>query len=104
VGWAPVQVYTLDRRSDESGVVVRDELPRDYCLDSLVAVDKGPGRNRPVRATRAQAGVATWRVPERLLDEPDEFVAWARLALAAAGRVAAKRTPVPRRKSRRTSR
>jgi DNA transformation protein and related proteins len=33
-----------------------------------------------------------WRAPERLFDEPDEFVAWARLALAAAGRVAAKRT------------
>jgi DNA transformation protein and related proteins len=33
-----------------------------------------------------------WRAPERLFDEPDEFVTWARLALAAAGRVAAKRT------------
>jgi DNA transformation protein len=33
-----------------------------------------------------------WRAPERLLDEPDEFVAWARAALAAARRVAAKRT------------
>ena len=32
-----------------------------------------------------------WRVPERLLDEPDEFVAWARIAMAAADRVAAKR-------------
>ena len=31
-----------------------------------------------------------WRAPERLLDEPDELVAWARLALAAAHRVAAK--------------
>ena len=30
-----------------------------------------------------------WRVPERLLDEPDELVVWARAALAAAGRVAA---------------
>src|SRR5580658_436327 len=28
-----------------------------------------------------------WRAPEQLLDEPDEFVAWARLALAAARRV-----------------
>jgi DNA transformation protein and related proteins len=33
-----------------------------------------------------------WRAPERLFDEPDEFVAWARIALAAARRVAAKRT------------
>ena len=32
-----------------------------------------------------------WRVPERLFDEPDEFIEWARAALAAAHRVAAKR-------------
>src|ERR1700692_1737017 len=32
-----------------------------------------------------------WRAPERLLDEPDEFVTWAQTALAAARRVAAKR-------------
>jgi DNA transformation protein and related proteins len=32
-----------------------------------------------------------WRVPERLFDEPDELVSWARAALAAAQRVAAKR-------------
>jgi DNA transformation protein and related proteins len=32
-----------------------------------------------------------WRVPERLLDEPDELVLWARAALAAAGRVAVER-------------
>jgi DNA transformation protein and related proteins len=31
-----------------------------------------------------------WRAPERLFDEPDEFVDWARTALAAARRVAAK--------------
>ena len=30
-----------------------------------------------------------WRAPERLFDEPDELVAWARAALAAARRVAA---------------
>jgi DNA transformation protein len=38
-----------------------------------------------------------WRAPERLLDDPDEFVEWARLALAAARRVAGKRTPATRR-------
>ncbi len=32
-----------------------------------------------------------WRVPDRLFDEPDEFVVWARAALAAARRVAAER-------------
>jgi DNA transformation protein len=39
-----------------------------------------------------------WRVPERLFDEPEELVDWARAALAAAHRIAAKReraTPTP---------
>ena len=35
--------------------------------------------------------LAFWRVPERLIDEPDELLVWARAALAAARRVAAKR-------------
>ena len=40
-----------------------------------------------------------WRAPERLFDEPDDFVTWARAALAAARRVAAKREHLaPRRK------
>jgi DNA transformation protein len=42
-----------------------------------------------------------WRAPERLFDETDELVTWARLALAAARRVAAKRgRTAPRRKSK----
>jgi DNA transformation protein len=42
-----------------------------------------------------------WRAPERLFDEPDELVAWARAALAAARRVAAKRErTAPGRKSK----
>lgn len=32
-----------------------------------------------------------WRAPDRLFDEPEELVAWARAALAAARRVAATR-------------
>jgi DNA transformation protein and related proteins len=39
-----------------------------------------------------------WRAPERLFDEPEELVAWARAALAAARRVAAKREPMARRR------
>jgi DNA transformation protein len=39
-----------------------------------------------------------WRAPERLFDEPDELVTWARAALAAARRVAAKREPTSRRR------
>jgi len=37
--------------------------------------------------------LAFWRAPERLFEEPDELLSWARAALAAAGRVAAKRKP-----------
>jgi DNA transformation protein and related proteins len=42
--------------------------------------------------------LAFWRAPERLFDEPDELVTWARAALAAARRVAAKREPTARRR------
>jgi DNA transformation protein and related proteins len=35
--------------------------------------------------------LAFWRAPERLFDDPDELVTWARIALSAARRVAAKR-------------
>jgi DNA transformation protein and related proteins len=37
--------------------------------------------------------LAFWRAPERLFDEPEELLTWARAALAAAARVAAKRKP-----------
>ena len=46
--------------------------------------------------------LAFWRAPERLFDKPDELVSWARAALGAARRVAAKRErSAPRRKSKR---
>jgi len=45
--------------------------------------------------------LAFWRAPERLFDEPDELVAWARAALGAARRVAVKRDrAAPRRGSK----
>jgi DNA transformation protein len=41
-----------------------------------------------------------WRAPERLFDQPDVLVTWAREAMGAAHRVAAKRKrPAPRRKA-----
>ena len=45
--------------------------------------------------------LAFWRAPERLFDEPDDLVTWARAALAAARRVAAKRERTPPRRKRR---
>lgn len=50
-----------------------------------------------------QGGVidlAFWRAPDRLFDEPDELVRWARAALGAALRVAAKRDRAPRRQAK----
>jgi DNA transformation protein len=45
--------------------------------------------------------LAFWRAPDRLLDEPDELVTWARAALGAARRVAAKaERTAPKRKSK----
>jgi len=45
--------------------------------------------------------LAFWRAPDRLFDEPDELVSWARAALGAALRVATKRRQTtPRRRSR----
>ena len=50
----------------------------------------------------AMIDLSFWRVPERLFDEPEELVAWARAALAAAHRVAAKRErAAPKRKTAR---
>ena len=47
--------------------------------------------------------LAFWRAPERLFDEPDELIAWAQAALAAARRVATKRERMaPKRKSKPT--
>lgn len=43
-----------------------------------------------------------WRAPERLFDEPDEFIDWARKAVSAARRVSAdkeQKKPKPRKKA-----
>jgi DNA transformation protein len=42
-----------------------------------------------------------WRVPERLFDEPDEMLEWARAALAAARRTAAAKSTKTRRRAKR---
>ena len=44
---------------------------------------------------------AYWRVPERLFDDPDEMVVWARAALAAGQRAQAKAKPKAKRRQRR---
>lgn len=44
---------------------------------------------------------AYWRVPERLFDDPDEMVEWARAALAAGQRAARRKTPKRKSKAQR---
>ena len=39
--------------------------------------------------------LARWRAPDRLFDDSDALLAWARLALAAANRIAARRKLSP---------
>jgi DNA transformation protein and related proteins len=58
-------------------------------------------------ATKAgRRGVMSYRrMPDRLYDDPEELAAWARAALAAAGRSGAgKKSPKPRRKPGRARR
>jgi DNA transformation protein len=57
------------------------------------AVFKEAGSDPPLNYEKGGRTIdlSFWRVPERLLDEPDELVVWARAALAAARRVAAER-------------
>ncbi len=61
--------------------------------------ESAPPLNYKKRGTTID--LSFWRVPERLFDEPDELVTWARAALAAAHRIAAKRErATPKRKSK----
>ena len=52
------------------------------------------------RKNGSSIDLSFWRAPERLFDEPDELIAWARAALGAARRVAAKREGTPRRRNK----
>lgn len=47
-------------------------------------------------AKRKRVAMSYWRMPERLLDDPDELAQWARAALGAARRAAVKKNIVKR--------
>ena len=108
---APLGHITLRRMFGKTGVFC-DKLMLAMVLDNTLyfRVDDGnratfqEAASFPPLNYRKQGGtidLAFWRAPERLLDEPDELVDWARAALAAARRVAAKRSgAVPQRKAR----
>ena len=108
---APLGRITMRRMFGKTGVfcdglmlaMVRDDVLYVRVDDSNRTVFKEAAAFPPLNYEKKGGTIdlAFWRVPERLFDEPDEFGTWARAALAAARRVAAKRDrTVPKRKSR----
>ena len=109
---APLGRVTLRRMFGKTGVfcdgvmfgVVTENTLYFRVDDDNRAVFKEAEAFPPLNYEKGGAAIdlAFWRAPERLFDEPDELLTWARAALAAAGRVAAKRKPAaPVRKSKR---
>jgi DNA transformation protein len=83
------------------GMVLEDTLffrVDDQNRESFAEAQASPPLNYKKKGTTID--LAFWRAPERLLDDPDELVTWAHMALAAAHRVAAKRgQSVPKQES-----
>ncbi len=98
---APLGKITMRRMFGKTGVfcnglmlgMVTDDTLYVRVDDQNRAVFKEAESTPPLNYEKKGATIdlAFWRVPERLLDEPDELVVWARAALAAARRVATKR-------------
>lgn len=105
---APLGHVTMRRMFGKTGVfcdglmlgMVRDDTLYFRVDDHNRAAFKEAEAFRPLNYEKGGASIdlAFWRAPERLFDEPEELVAWAREALAAARRVAAKREPTARRR------
>ena len=107
---APLGRVTMRRMFGKTGVfcdglmfaMVTDDTLYFRVDDRNRDVFKEAADSRPLNYEKGGQTIdlSFWCAPERLLDEPDELVAWARVALAAAGRVAAKRQrPARRRKA-----
>lgn len=98
---APLGRVTMRRMFGKTGVfcdgvmlgMVTDNTLYVRVDDQNRAIFKEAASHPPLSYEKQGSSIdlAFWRVPERLFDEPDELVTWARAALAAARRVAAKR-------------
>lgn len=103
--FAPLGRMTLRRMFGKSGVfcdglmfgVVSDDTLYFRVDDQNRALFQEAASSPPLSYVKQGRTVdmAFWRAPDRLLDEPDELLTWAREALAAAGRVAARRGRKP---------
>jgi DNA transformation protein len=108
---APLGQVTMRRMFGKTGVfcdglmlgMVRDDTLYFRVDDHNRTVFREAEAFPPLNYEQGGASIdlAFWRAPERLFDEPDELVAWAREALGAARRVAAKREPTTRRRKSR---
>jgi DNA transformation protein len=98
---APLGQITMRRMFGKTGVfcdgvmlgMVRDNILYFRVDDDNRAIFKEAESFPPLNYEKKGGTIdlSFWRAPERLFDEPDELVTWARAALAAAQRVAAKR-------------
>src|SRR5215211_5514236 len=105
---APLGHITMRRMFGKTGVfcdglmlgMVRDDTLYFRVDDHNRTVFREAEAFPPLNYEKGGASIdlSFWRAPERLFDEPDELVAWARAALAAARRVAAKRERTARRR------
>jgi DNA transformation protein and related proteins len=109
---APLGHITVRRMFGKSGVfcdgvmlgMVRDDTLYFRVDDENRAELKEAESFPPLNYAKKSGTIdlSFWRAPERLFDDPDELVAWARSALAAARRVAVKRErAAPRRVAKR---
>jgi DNA transformation protein len=109
---APLGRITLKRMFGKTGVfcdglmlgMVRDDTLYFRVDDHNRAVLREAEAFPPLNYEKQGSTIdlAFWRAPERLFDEPDELIAWARAALAAARRVATKRERTAPRRNRRS--
>ena len=114
---APIGHITMRRMFGKTGVfcdglmlgMVADNMlyfrVDDGNRDAFKEAEVAPPLNYRKRGSTID--LSFWRAPERLFDQPDELVSWARIALQAARRVATKRgrvAPVQKSKPRPKSR
>lgn len=99
---APVGTVTLRRMFGGTGVfcdglmfgIVADEVLFLKVDDTNRAAYEAEGLEPLTYEAKGRTiALGYWQIPERLLDEPDELVAWARTALAVAQRAEAKKRP-----------
>ncbi|MGD0429853.1 MAG: TfoX/Sxy family protein [Acetobacteraceae bacterium] len=98
---APIGRVTMRRMFGKTGVfcnglmfgMVADDTLYFRVDDRNRAVFKEAAAFPPLNYEKKGRAIdlSFWRAPELLLDEPDDLLAWARAAMAAARRVAAKR-------------